>query len=77
MERVDKDIASLTVFNAGLKNGNGNDFDDEMDYGDETENDLNKANRGHPLSPTNKGAKGGASAVPQKARKFKGISSVS
>jgi hypothetical protein len=76
MERVDKDIASLTVFNVGLKNGNGNDFDDEMDYGDETENDLNKANRG-PLSPTNKGLKGGVSAVTQKARKFKGISSVS
>lgn len=44
MERVDKDIAQLTVFNAG-KGGDGNgDIEEEEDYGHEDDENVDSNN---------------------------------
>lgn len=67
MERVDRDIAQLTVFNASRKEDTVEDPDFDCDYGNENGGDLNN----HVLSPKGTSKKGKT-----QQRKFKGISTV-
>ena len=75
MERVDKDIAQLAVFNV-QKGDHGTDdqLDEDDNYGDEQdENDVSASNK-HNLK--RQGTAGNAKATSLKKKKFKGISSV-
>lgn len=71
MERVDRDIAQLTVFNQGVgsnKLGAAIDDDDSDDYCDENE-DPNTKHKSKVTSPK--------TSKQKKPTKFKGVTSVS
>ena len=77
MDRIDKDIAQLAVFNGSNRNGDPNGVDDDLyDYGDENENDPKAANKGGVLSPSRKNTVTKSGHAASNARKFKGVSSV-
>ena len=67
MERVDKDVAQLAVFNISKGNGDDRvDDEEEQEYGDENEDCRNYV-----------GSPRGASKKVTKPKRFKGVTSVS